>query len=90
MEHAADSAGIEQRLQNARLGVFADAVLRTMQRRVREWRFAAAKKLVFGAGAETTSGHADADAIAGGLSGAIPMRQARSISSWGNTMGECI
>jgi hypothetical protein len=72
------------RLQSEQPGAFADGLLRTVQRRVREWRVAAARKLVFGGGlgAETAGGHADKiNAIAAGLSGAISMRQAGSVSS---------
>jgi hypothetical protein len=47
-----------------------------MGRRVREWRVAAAKRLVFGVGGETAGGHALAiDAIAGGVARANAMRQ---------------
>jgi len=71
-----------ERLQAQQPGAFPDGMLRTMGRRVREWRVAAAKKFVFGAGVETADGHdAAIEAIAAGLSGAIPMRQAGSSSS---------
>ena len=38
------------RLQEEHPGIFPDGQLRTLQRRVREWRAAAAKRLVFGTG----------------------------------------
>jgi hypothetical protein len=70
------------RLQNEQPGVFADGLLRTMQRRVREWRVAAAKRLVFGANTASSADRThEITAIAAGLSGAISMRQAGSTSS---------
>ena len=58
--------------------------LRTLQRRVREWRAAAAKRLVFGTGfggKKSVIGEAEINAVAAGLSGAISMRQSGSIPS---------
>jgi len=72
------------RLQTEQPGAFGDGLLRTMQRRVREWRVAAAKKLVFGGGvrADTAAdGRYEINAIAAGLSGAISMRQSGSSPS---------
>lgn len=70
------------RLQNEQPGAFTDALLRTMQRRVREWRVSAAKRLVFGAGGEFDENRAhEINAIAAGLSGAISLRQAGSTPS---------
>jgi hypothetical protein len=40
------------RLQAAHPGVFPDGQLRTFQRRVKEWRQAAARRLVFASSAE--------------------------------------
>jgi hypothetical protein len=57
-------------------------VRRTMQRRVREWRVAAAKRLVFGAGTGSGEDRAhEINVVGAGLSGAISMRQAGSTSS---------
>jgi len=68
-----------QRLQAEQPGTFPDGMLRTMGRRVREWRVAAAKRLVFGAGAEAAGSHELAiDSIAAGLSRANLKRQAGS------------
>ncbi len=72
------------RLQSEQPGAFADGLLRTMQRRVREWRVAAAKRLVFGGGlrADTAADREhEINAIACGLSGAISMRQSSSVPS---------
>jgi transposase InsO family protein len=70
------------RLQSDQPGLFADGLLRTMQRRVHEWRVAAAKRLVFGPDSASAEGRAtEISAIAAGLSGAISMRQAGSGSS---------
>jgi hypothetical protein len=51
---------------------------------VRDWRAAAAKRLVFGtgfAGVTSAIGEAETDAVAAGLSGAISMSQAGSVPS---------
>ena len=72
------------RLQSEQPGAFADGLLRTLQRRVREWRVAAAKRLVFGGGlrADTAADREhEINAIACGLSGAISMRQSSSVPS---------
>ena len=72
------------RLQSEQPGAFADGLLRTMQRRVREWRVAAAKNLVFGGGlgADTAGDREhEINAIAAGLSGAISMRHSGSVPS---------
>lgn len=72
------------RLQSKEPGAFGDGLLRTMQRRVQEWRVAAAKKLVFGGGlgGNTAADRAhEINAIAAGLSGAISMRQSGSSPS---------
>jgi hypothetical protein len=72
------------RLQEEHPGIFPDGQLRTLQRRVREWRAAAAKRLVFGAGfggKKSVIGEAEINAVAAGLSGAISMRQSGSIPS---------
>jgi hypothetical protein len=70
-----------QRLQQERPDDFPDRMLRTMGRRVREWRVAAARNLVFGSAAETEDHAVAIEAVAAGLSGAISMRQAGSSSS---------
>jgi hypothetical protein len=46
------------RLQDQQPGQFPDSILRTMQRRVRAWRNAAARRLVFGPGEDSGSRHA--------------------------------
>jgi hypothetical protein len=72
------------RLQEEHPGIFPDGQLRTLQRRVREWRAAAAKRLVFGTGfggEKSVIGEAEINAVAAGLSGAISMRQSGSIPS---------
>jgi hypothetical protein len=52
-----------QRLQAERPGVFLDGQLRTFQRRVKEWRSAAARRLVF-AGAALRGDDGDGGAVA--------------------------
>jgi len=49
LEAEPDRVGKElfERLQREQVGVFADGQLRTLQRRVKEWRQAEARKLVF-------------------------------------------
>ena len=42
-----------ERLHDERPGAFTNGQLRTLQRRVRAWRAATAKRLVFGAGLST-------------------------------------
>lgn len=71
-------------LQKAHPNTFPDGQLRTLQRRVRGWRAAAAKKLVFGPGLgdrQSMVGAAEINAVAAGLSGAIWMRQAGNMPS---------
>jgi hypothetical protein len=73
-----------ERLHEERPGAFTDGQIRTLQRRVREWRAAAAKRLVFGAavnGATDAISDGEIAAITAGLAGAISMRQSGSMHS---------
>jgi hypothetical protein len=72
------------RLHHEQPGAYGEGQLRTLQRRVREWRAAAAKRLVFGAGLEAQNsviGPVEIAAVTSGLAGAISMRQSGNIPS---------
>jgi hypothetical protein len=71
-------------LHEERPGAFTNGQLRTLQRRVKDWRAAAAKRLVFGAGPtidSTALKDRELAAVAAGPAGAISMRQSGSIST---------
>jgi integrase-like protein len=54
-EPDATAQGLLQRLQSEAPGVFPDGLLRTMQRRVKEWRRLAARRLVFSSASATSA-----------------------------------
>lgn len=57
-EPDATAKGLLQRLQSEAPGTFPDGLLRTMQRRVKEWRRLAARRLVFASGTSACTGSA--------------------------------